>query len=99
MKEFIVILPEAILTLTLAFVIAAEITYHGERVRLVAATVLVGLAAAFVQTVVTYQFGAVQIFGGTLSIDGLSLFFKLLFIVLAGLAVITALQTREIARG
>lgn len=99
MKEFVVILPEAILALTLAFVIAAEITYHGERVRLVAATALVGLAAAFVQTVVTYQFGAVQVFGGTLSIDGLSLFFKLLFIVLAALTVITAMQTREITRG
>jgi NADH-quinone oxidoreductase subunit N len=99
MKEFVAILPEAILALTLAFVIAAEITYHGERVRLVAATALTGLAAAFVQTVVTYQFGPLQIFWGTLSIDGLSLFFKLLFIVLAGLAVITAMQTREITRG
>jgi NADH-quinone oxidoreductase subunit N len=98
MREFVLILPEVILVLTLAFVIAAEITYHGEQVRLVAATALVGLAAAFVQTVITYQYGATQIFDGALSIDGLSLFFKLLFITLAGLAVFTSMQTREIPR-
>lgn len=98
MKEFVLILPEVILTLTLAFVIAAEITYHGERTRLVAATALVGLAAAFVQTLITYRYGTTQIFDRALSIDGLSLFFKLLFIALAGLAVFTCTQTREIPR-
>lgn len=98
MREFVAILPEVILALTLAFVVAAEITYHGERVRLVSATALTGLAAAFFQTVITYRLGALQAFGGTLSIDGLSLFFKLLFIILAGLAVITSTQTREIPR-
>jgi NADH-quinone oxidoreductase subunit N len=97
-REFILILPEVILALTLAFVIAAEITYHGEQLRLVAATVLIGLAAAFVQTLITYQYGATQVFDHALSIDGLSLFFKLMFITLAGLSVITASQTREIPR-
>lgn len=98
MKELVAILPEAILCLTLAFVVVAEITYHGERVRLVAMTALVGLAAAFLQTIITYQLGVIEIFGGTLSVDGLSLFFKLLFIILAALAVVTAMQTREIPK-
>jgi NADH-quinone oxidoreductase subunit N len=98
MREFVLILPEVILALTLAFVIAAEITYHGEQVRLVAATTLIGLAAAFVQTLITYQYGATQLFDHALSIDGLSLFFKLIFITLAALGVFTVLQTREIPK-
>ena len=96
MREFVAVLPEAILCLTLAFLVVAEISYHGERTRLVAVTALIGLAAAFLQTVITYQLGTVQVFSGTVSVDGLALFFKLLFIALAALGVIAAIQTREI---
>jgi NADH-quinone oxidoreductase subunit N len=96
MKEFVLILPEAILAMTVAFVVFGELTHHGERARLISATALVGLAGAFAQTVLAYQYGATQVFGHALSIDGLSLFFKLLFITLAGLAVVTSLHTREI---
>ena len=35
MNEFILILPEIFLVLTLAFVLIGEITYHGEEVRLI----------------------------------------------------------------
>jgi NADH-quinone oxidoreductase subunit N len=99
MTEFVLILPEVILALTLAFVIAAEITYHGERMRLVTATTLTGLGAAFVQTLITYRLGSAQIFDHSLSVDGLSLFFKVLFIGLAAMTVLTASQTREIPKG
>ncbi|MGK5083588.1 proton-conducting transporter membrane subunit [Bdellovibrionota bacterium FG-1] len=98
MREFVLILPEVILALTLAFIVAAEISYHGERTRLVAGTAQVGLAAAFVQTLITYQYSATQIFDGALAIDGLSLFFKVLFIILASLTLWTTMQSREIAK-
>jgi NADH-quinone oxidoreductase subunit N len=97
MKEFFLIMPEVFLALTLAFVVAGEITYYGEQVRLIMATSLLGLAGAFIQTVISYQYGAAQIFGGVLSIDGFSLFFKLLFISLAAFSISSVSQTREIA--
>lgn len=89
-------MPEIFLALTLAFVVIGEITYYGERIRLVTAISLLGLAGAFVQTIISYTYGATQVFGGVLSIDGFSLFFKLLFTMLAGLAVIAVSQTKEI---
>src|SRR5262245_60531899 len=98
MKDFLLILPELFLVLTLALVVFGEITYHGERTRLVSSTAVMGLGGAFIQTLITYQFGATQVFGQSLSIDGLSLFFKLIFIMLAALAIITANHTREIPR-
>jgi NADH-quinone oxidoreductase subunit N len=96
MKEFFLIMPEIVLALTLAFVVAGEITYYGEQVRLIIATSLLGLGGAFVQTVISYEYGASQVFGGALSIDGFSLFFKLIFISLAALAIASVSHTKEI---
>lgn len=96
MKDFLLILPEIILTGTLAFVVIGEITYHGERTRLINAAALFGLISAFVQTLTTYSFGPGVIFEGTLSIDGLALFFKLLFLVLAALVIMASTQSRQI---
>ena len=98
MREFVLILPEVMLVLTLLFVVFAEISYHGERTRWVTGITLMGLGAAFVQTLITYQYGPALLFGNTLSIDGFSLFFKLLLITLAGLSVLLAVQTREIPK-
>ncbi len=97
LKDFFLIMPEIVLVLTLALVIAGEITYYGEQTRLIAATSLVGLLGAFVQVLISYQYSASQVFGGVLSIDGFSLFFKLLFIVSASFAIISVSHTREIA--
>ncbi|MFL5812036.1 MAG: NADH-quinone oxidoreductase subunit N [Bdellovibrionia bacterium] len=96
MNEFLLILPELILAVTLAFVVISEITYHGEQHRLVQASALFGLGAAFIQTLATYRLGPAQIFHGTVSVDGLSLFFKLLFIVLAALAVVASRHSKQI---
>jgi NADH-quinone oxidoreductase subunit N len=97
MKEFLLIMPEIFLALTLAFVIAGEITYYGEQVRLITATALLGLGGAFIQTIISYEHGASQIFGGVLSIDGFSLFFKLFFIVLAAFSIASVSHSKEIA--
>jgi NADH-quinone oxidoreductase subunit N len=96
MREFMLILPEAILAMTLAFTAVAEITYHGEQLRFVTLSILLGLGAAFVETLATYQSGPVVILSGALTIDGLSLFFKLFFIGLAGLSIVAAAHTDEI---
>lgn len=96
MTEFFLILPEVFLALTLGFVVFGEITYHGEQRRLILPTALMGMGAAFIQTILTYQFGATQVFHQALSVDGLSLFFKLIFILLAALAAITTAHTGEI---
>jgi NADH-quinone oxidoreductase subunit N len=96
MKEFILLLPEFFLAVTLAGLVFAEVGYHGERTRLISATALLGLGGAFIQTILTYQYGATQIFGKVLSIDGFSLFFKLFFIFLASLAILTSMSAKEI---
>lgn len=96
MKDFLLILPEVLLALTMAFVIIGEITYYGEQTRFIIATSLLGLGGAFIQTIISYEYGASQIFSGAMSIDGFSLFFKLLFIVSAVLAIMMSTQTQEI---
>lgn len=98
MRDFVILLPEVFLAITLAGLIAGEIGYHGERVRLISVTALIGLFGAFVQTLLTYKYGATQVFGHVLTIDGLSLFFKLFFIALAALAIVTASYSREITQ-
>lgn len=83
---------------TLIFVVIGEITYHGERTRLINAAALFGLVAAFFQTLTTYSYGPGVIFEGTLSVDGLALFFKLFFLVLACLIIFASTQSRQIPR-
>jgi NADH-quinone oxidoreductase subunit N len=97
LNEALHLLPELMIALTLALVVVSEITYHGEQLRLVSASAWVGLAAALLQTVNSYRFGPAQVFSGALSVDGLSLFFKLLLIVAAALSIFAASRSREIA--
>lgn len=99
MKDFLLIMPEVILVLTLAFVVICEITYSGEQLRLVTLISLLGLAGVFFQALISFEVGAAQIFSGTLSIDGFSLFFKFFFIVLAFLSVVSVSHSREMGAG
>lgn len=96
MKDFVLILPEFFLAITAALLLFSEITHHGERVRLTSATALVGLAGAFVQTLISYRYESTQVFAGSAAIDGLTQFFRLLFIGLAGLSILSSTHTREI---
>jgi NADH-quinone oxidoreductase subunit N len=96
MLDALLIIPELFIVLTLILLLIGEVTYRGEKTRLLTATTLVGLAGAFFQALVAYRYGAAQIFHHALSIDGLALFFKTLFIGLGFLAVIASSQSREI---
>lgn len=96
MKDFVLLLPEIFLALTLVGIIASETGYHGEKIRLITFTALLGLAGAFIQTLLSYRYGATQILNHSLSIDGLSLFFKLFFIALAALTVVFAHHSGEV---
>lgn len=97
MREFVLLMPEIFLAITLVGIVAGELTHHGERMRLILATGLVGLLGAFLQTLLTFQHGAAQVFNHSLSIDGLALFFKLFFIALGALSLCAAMFSREIA--
>ena len=94
----ILFLPEIFIAITLAGVVLSEVGYHGEKVRLITMTSLIGLAGAFLQTLVNYQNGPTRFLGDVLVIDGYSLFFKLFFIVLAVLAILTSSFSKEIRK-
>lgn len=97
MTEFALLLPEIILLVTVLGIMVSEVGYHQESVRLVVPTALLGFGGAFIQTLFNYRFGAEQIFGGTLSADSFSLFFKLLAISLGVLTIIASSHSKEIA--
>ncbi|HAR43828.1 MAG TPA: hypothetical protein DCS07_14535, partial [Bdellovibrionales bacterium] len=98
MREFIYILPEAFLALTLAFVVVGEITYHGEKTRLITLTALLGLGSALIQALISFGYGSAQIFAKTLSMDGLTFFFRSFFILLAMISVLALSNSKELAR-
>jgi len=97
-REFIYILPEAFLALTLAFVVVGEITYHGEKTRLITLTALLGLGSALIQALISFGYGSAQIFAKTLSMDGLTFFFRSFFILLAMISVLALSNSKELAR-
>jgi proton-translocating NADH-quinone oxidoreductase chain N len=95
-NDFARVLPEACIALTLIFVLFAEITYYGERLRLVTTFSVMGLSAALIQVAIGYEQGNGFAFSNAVSVDGLSLFFKALFVVLAGFSVMAASRSTEI---
>lgn len=99
MKDLGLLLPEIYLIATVIGLVLSESAHHGERVRLILPTALLGLGGAFIQTLVSYQQGAVQLFGGALSLDGFSLYFKLVFLLLASVVVSSACLGEELEGG
>jgi len=97
MIEYSAVYPELILVLTLAGLIAGEIGYHGEKYRLASVISLVGLGAAIVQIFLTYKPGVTPLFENAVSMDGISLFFRLFFLALAFLVVVMVACGDEIA--
>lgn len=96
MTEFLLLLPEIFLAITLAFVVVSEIAYHGEKIRLLTFISLGGLAGALIQTLISYGNGPFPVFGTAMVVDGLSLFFKIFFILLAGFSIVGSRYSKEI---
>ena len=99
MTDFLRILPEICIALTLLFVVFAEITYYSEQFRLVSIFAVTGLACALIQVLISYGEGNAFVFSNALSVDGLSLYFKFLFIVLTAFSVGSTGQSSEIPAG
>lgn len=96
MKDLFYLLPEILLAITLVFVIVGEVTYFGENVRLISATAIVGLASALIQALINFRQGPAVVFAGTMAVDGMSFVFRLFFIILAGLSIVSVSQTKDI---
>ena len=96
MKDLILILPEIYLLITLVGILLSEIGYHGEKFRLVKLTALVGLCGSLVQVLLTYPYTPSAALNQTLAVDGLALFFKALFLLIAIQAVWVVSFSKEI---
>jgi NADH-quinone oxidoreductase subunit N len=96
MTEFGLLLPELYLAATVLGLVLSESAHHGERLRLILPTALLGIGGALIQTILSYRQGATLLFGGALSMDGFSLFFKLLFLLFAAFAVAAVCLSEEI---
>ncbi len=97
MKDLVYLLPEVFLAVTLVGIIMSEVGYHGERYRLLSLISIIGLAMALIQVLLTYVYGPTQAFSNTVVVDGFALFFKVLFIVLAILTILTSMYSKEIS--
>lgn len=97
MNDILFLLPEIYLAFTLALVIASEVAYHGEPRRLITGLALLGLGGAFIQTLLAFRVAPVLVLDQALSMDGLSLFFKLFFILLGALTLLAARSSRELS--
>lgn len=91
--------PEILLVLTLAGLIVAEVGYHGERIRLITITTVLGLFAAGLQVLSVYRGVSSRLIESIFVVDGFSYFFKLFAIVLALAIVMIAAFSKEIAEG
>ena len=96
MIDFFLIFPEIVLALTMGLVALGEVSYHGERRRLILPTALLGLAGALVQVILAYRYGASYGFNQAIAVDGLALLFKSLFILATAIGIGVVWLTQEI---
>lgn len=95
-KESIYLIPEILMTLTILGIVLGEIAHHGERIRLVFLIVAFGLGASFFQVFLTSNGINHSLFKGSISIDVVSFFFRLLFIGIAFFAAMLTSQSKEL---
>lgn len=91
MQDLLPFIPELILVVSLAGMIAGEVAYHGENTRLVTIISLLGLLAAGLNAFLIHQAEPYVLMQGKVTIDGVANFFRLFFV---GLAFLTVLHTR-----
>jgi NADH-quinone oxidoreductase subunit N len=96
MADFQLIFPEILLLLTLGGLVAAEMSYHGERFRLTFLISILGLGTALIRTLLSYGASPTELFGGAYVVDGISLYFKLFAITLATLTLLVTSVSKTI---
>ena len=80
MSDFILLLPEILIGLTLIGLLIAEVAYRNQSIRLLRPIVTVGLIAALVNIPWGYQVAPRVIMNGTYIIDGISILFRFFFV-------------------
>lgn len=90
------LLPEVYLFITFLGLVLSEIGYFGERRRLIFPLAIFGLLIALIQTVLGLIVNYELVFQEHLIIDGLSYFFKIIFLILGLLVVILHWLSDEI---
>lgn len=98
MRDFLSVMPEVFLVLTLAAVILAEITYYHEDIRLVRWMSLIGIMGAGIQILIAYHLGAILTFDRVWILDGISLFVKGVIIVLSISTILISGSNEEIPK-
>ncbi len=96
MKELVFLLPEIYLVLTALALVVNEVSYHGEQLRVVHATALLGLAGALLQVMVNYTFVPELYFQGLLVHDGFTLFFQIIFLLAGVITVYASKKSQEV---
>lgn len=97
MKDFVLFLPEIYLLLTATGLILGEVGYHGERVRMILATAILGVGGALLQLLVNYTAGAGRYGHGCFVNDGFGLFLKILLLFSAAIGLFADRKSHEVS--
>jgi len=90
--------PEVLLTLFLVLILLADLVPFFRRQRAAPWLALIGIAVALVATVRLFGHPETTFFSGTVALDPLALFFKLISLTATGLAVIFSIGSRALNR-
>ena len=97
MTEIFYFIPEVILAAVLFAGVVSEISYRGERKRLVPYFSLFGAVSALFWALGLYQYDPARIFGQKLLVDGPAVFFKIFFILLGILSILILREGKELS--
>lgn len=98
LRDAFLLIPEIFLGITFVFLLFSEITYTGEKIRLVFLTSILGLLSAGIQCFIVSGTSPQIAIHGTMVVDGLSFYFRLFFITAALLAVVSVRYSKEIRK-
>lgn len=94
MSDLLAILPEIVVTATACVVLIADLVVRTHRTRVLTVLTLAGLVLAAVTGPLAVD-GRITAFGGFVVVDGVTAFFRILFLALAALAVLAAAEYSE----
>lgn len=92
------VLPELFLLATFVALLVSEITYSGEKLRLISMGAIIGIAATFVQMLISFKGLPIFLARESYVVDGVAVFFKFLIILLAAFSAYLASTSTEVDR-